>query len=76
MYGAVLARARPDEYFVVTRPRGRPPVWTWQIQRRPQPLGIMISGTDFKTETAAKLAGEKALVEILDRLADEEGHAS
>jgi hypothetical protein len=35
-----------------------------------------MSGTDFKTETAAKLAGEKALVEILDRLADEEGHAS
>jgi hypothetical protein len=30
---------------------------------------------DFKTESAAKLAGEKALMEFLDRLADEEGNA-
>jgi hypothetical protein len=75
MHGAVLARTRPDEYFVVTRSRGRPPVWTWQIQRRPRPLGVIISGADFKTEAAAKLAGEKALVEFLDRLADEDDNA-
>jgi hypothetical protein len=70
MHGAVIARTRPDEYFVVTRSRGRPPVWTWQIQRRPRPLGVI-----FETETAAKLAGEKALVEFLDRLADEDNDA-
>jgi hypothetical protein len=52
-----------------------PPIWTWEIQRRPKPLGVKLSGVDFKTESAAKLAGEKALMEFLDRLADEEGNA-
>jgi hypothetical protein len=61
-----------QEYFVVTMSRGRPLVWTWQLQRRPEPLGIIISGADFQTETAAKLAGEKALIEFLHRLAEED----
>ena len=52
-----------------------PPIWTWEIQRRTKPLGVKLSGVDFKTESAAKLAGEKALMEFLDRLADEEGNA-
>jgi hypothetical protein len=47
-------------------------VWTWQLQRRPKPLGIIISGADFQTEAAAKLAGEKALIEFLHRLAEED----
>jgi hypothetical protein len=47
-------------------------VWTWEIQRRPKGLGIKVVGTDFKTESAAKLAGEKALVAFLDDLAEEE----
>ena len=71
----MLARSRSNEYFVVTSSRGRPPIWTWEIQGRPKPLGIILSCADFKTESAAKLAGEKALVEFLDRLADEEGDA-
>ena len=61
-----------QEYCVVTISRGRPPVWTWQLQRRPKPLGIIISGADFQTEAAAKLAGEKALIEFLHRLAEED----
>jgi hypothetical protein len=66
--------ARPDEYIVVvTSSRGHPLVWSWEIQRRPKPLGIILSGADFKTESAAKLAGEKALAELLKRLADESG---
>ena len=32
-------------------------------------------GTDFKTEAAAKLAGERALVAFLDGLAKEERNA-
>jgi hypothetical protein len=61
-----------QEYFVVTMSRGRPPVWTWQLQRRPKPLGIIISGAEFKNETDAKLAGERALIEFLHRLAEED----
>jgi hypothetical protein len=66
--------ARPDEYIVVvTGSGGHPPLWSWEIQRRPKPLGAILSGADFKTESAAKLAGEKALAELLKRLADEGG---
>ena len=36
---------------------------------------IKLYGTDFKTEAAAKLAGEKALVAFLDGLAKEERNA-
>ena len=57
------ARLRPDEYFVVTSSRGRPSVWTWEIQSRPKPLGIKLGGADFSSEPGAKLAGEKALIE-------------
>jgi hypothetical protein len=63
------ARLRPDEYFVVTSSRGRPSVWTWEIQSRPNPLGIKLGGADFNSEPGAKLAGEKALIEFLVRLA-------
>jgi hypothetical protein len=69
--------ARPDEYIVVvTSSGGYSPVWSWEIQRRPKPLGVILSGADFKTESAAKLAGEKALVALLKRLADEDGHTA
>ena len=71
----MLDRPRADQYFVVTRSHGRPPFWTWEIQRRPQPLGVKLSGADFKTESAAKLAGERALVAFLDGLAMEERNA-
>ena len=66
------ARLRPDEYFVVTS--GRPSVWTWEIQSRPKPLGIKLGGPDFNSEPGAKLAGETALIEFLDRLGHEEGN--
>jgi hypothetical protein len=68
------ARLRPDEYFVVTSSRGRPPVWTWEIQSRPKPLGIKLGGADFNSEPGAKLAGENALIEFLVRLGHEEGN--
>jgi hypothetical protein len=71
----MLDRPRADQYSVVTRSHGRPPTWTWEIQRRPKELGINLCGTDFKTEAAAKLAGEKALVMFLDGLAKEERNA-
>lgn len=72
LQGESMLAQLAQEYFVVTISRGRPPVWTWQLQRRPQPLGIILSGADFQTEAAAKLAGEKALIEFLHRLAEED----
>jgi hypothetical protein len=71
----MLDRPRADQYSVVTRIHGRPPLWTWEIQRRPKELGIKVYSTDFKTESAAKLAGEKALVAFLDDLTKEERNA-
>ena len=50
-------------------------MWKWEIQGRPRELGIKLYGTDFKMESAAKLAGEKALVTFLDGLAKEERKA-
>jgi hypothetical protein len=45
--------------------------WGWQIQRKSKPLGIKNYGNDFKTATAARIAGEKALKELLDSLCRE-----
>ncbi len=46
--------------------------WTWEIRRRPRPLGVLLSGADFETAFVAKLlAGEKALAELRRQLAEE-----
>jgi hypothetical protein len=71
----MLDRPQTEQYTVVTTSRGRPPVWTWEIQRRPTRLGIKVAGGGFKSESAAKLAGEKALVAFLHSLAKEELNA-
>jgi hypothetical protein len=51
---------------VVTR-KGQRRLWQWQIQRRP-PTGIRLYGKGFKTEFAARLAGEKALRSVLSQM--------
>jgi hypothetical protein len=51
----MLDRPQADQYLVVTSSHGRPPVWTWEIQRRPKGLGIKVFGTDFKTESTKPL---------------------
>jgi hypothetical protein len=45
--------------------------WRWEIQRKSTPLGIRNYDSDFKTEAAARIAGEKAIREFLDRLCRE-----
>jgi len=60
-----------DDYFVVTKRRGRSEERVWEIQRRSTPIGVRLNGEGFKSEIAAKLAGEKALRELLDGLAQE-----
>ena len=66
-----LSPDHSDDYFVTTRGEGRPPLWTWEIQRRSRPLGVRLSGGGFKSEFAAKLAGEKALSELRAGLAEQ-----
>jgi hypothetical protein len=60
----------PRDYFVtVICKRRRPPDWQWEIQRRSKPLGVKFYKDGFKTEGAAKLAGEKALRVLLQEIA-------
>ena len=58
-------------YSVSVRRLGKPPQWQWEIQRRPKPLGVKLCGAGFKSESAAKLGGEKALRKLLDSIAHE-----
>ena len=58
-----------NEYFVSVTISGKPPQWQWEIKRGPKPLGIKLYANGFRLEKAAKLAGEKALRELLDGLA-------
>ena len=59
----------PDYFVVVTTERR---VWRWEIQRQPIPLGVRLYEDGFKTEFAARLAGEKALREFLAAIAKEQ----
>ena len=60
------------DFFVAVKRRRRLREWSWEIQRRSKPLGVRLDGDGFKSEFAAKLAGEKALRDLLDGLAQEE----
>ena len=70
----MLQRTRifSNDYFVATKHRGLPRRWSWEIHRQSKPLGIRLNGDGFKSEFAAKLAGEKALRELLNGLAQED----
>jgi hypothetical protein len=61
-----------EDFFVAVKRRRRLREWSWEIQRRSKPLGVRLNGDGFKSELAAKLAGEKALRDLLDGLAQEE----
>ena len=70
-----MDRYQTEKYTVAISSHGRPPLWTWEIQRRPTRLGIKVAEDDFKSESDAKFAGEKALVAFLHSLAKEERNA-
>jgi hypothetical protein len=60
------------DYFVGVKREGFS--WAWEIHRRSRPLGVRLVEGSFRTEQAARLAGEKALRDFLERLsADERG---
>ena len=74
MFGVMAidrAKLAGDYLLVITsRDRLKGP-WGWKIQRKSKPLGIKYYNNDFKTESAARIAGEKALKEFLDHLCRE-----
>jgi hypothetical protein len=71
----IMHRAEPvaeklDDYFVIIKrwarlPRHHRNRWTWEIQRRSKPLRVKYNGNDFATPQDARLAGERALKELL-----------
>jgi hypothetical protein len=57
------------DYFVGVE--GSASSWSWQIHRTSQPFGVKIIAGPFTTEQAARLAGEEALRDFLERLTEE-----
>jgi hypothetical protein len=58
----------PEDYFVITKLVGPGTLtirWTWEIQRRSMPLGVKYDGEEYDTAQDARVAGEKALNELL-----------
>jgi hypothetical protein len=65
-----------SEYYVITSRRGeRPERWSWEIRRKSTPLGVKLTADGFQSDSAAKLAGKRALDEFLSELAKEEKRA-
>jgi len=55
-----------DDYLVVTRQDRAGGARAWEIQRRSKRPGVRPYHDGFVSESAAKLAGEKALKYLLD----------
>ena len=58
-----------SNYYVSVRSVGNSDItWEWQILRRSKPMGIKLNGGGYKSETAARRAGSKALNELVTGL--------
>jgi hypothetical protein len=69
-----MAGKRSDlsrDYFVALKRHPRLPLWSWEIHRRSKPLGVKLFGDDFQSAAAAKVAGNKALEQLLERIIQE-----
>jgi hypothetical protein len=63
---------KPD-YYMVTREVDKPPnPWGWEIRRHSKPMPLKVSGSGFRSQTAAEFAGKRELEEFLKLLAEEE----
>ena len=68
-------RTKSPQYSVVVKAHNRErKLWSWEIRGVPE-LGAKLYGEDFPSESAAKLAGEKALHGFLKALSKEERNA-
>jgi hypothetical protein len=61
-----------DYYVVTSRPGQYPDRWRWEIHRKSKPLGLKMAEGGYQSESAAELAGKRALQEFLADLAKEE----
>ena len=62
-----------NDYYVVTSKRGEyPDRWSWEIRRRSKPLGVKLMAHGFQSDSAAQVAGKRALDEFLSALSKEE----
>jgi hypothetical protein len=62
-----------NDYYVVTSKRGEhPDGWSWEIRRRSKPLGVKLMARGFQSDSAAQVAGKRALDEFLSALSKEE----
>jgi hypothetical protein len=68
---------KSNQYSVVVKAqnrRGAHKLWCWEIRGVPE-LGVKRYGEGFRSNSAAKLAGEKALRGFLKALSEEERNA-
>jgi hypothetical protein len=62
-----------NDYHVVISKRGEnPDRWSWEILRRSKPLGVKLMAHGFQSDSAAQIAGKRALDEFLFALSKEE----
>jgi len=62
-----------NDYYVFTSRRGeRPERWSWEIRRKSKPLGVRLMADGFQSDSAAQIAGKRALADFLSDLAKEE----
>ena len=60
------------KYYVIVTCVGYPPIWEWRILRKSEPMGVKLYEVGFSSEDAARLAGAKALSELLILVRKEE----
>jgi hypothetical protein len=58
------AKLAGDYSLVITSLNRLKGPWCWEIRRKSKPLGIKNYDNSLKTESAARIAGERALVPI------------
>jgi hypothetical protein len=62
-----------NDYYVITSKRGEhPDGWSWEIRRRSKPLGVKLMAHGFQSDSAAQVAGKRALDEFLSEVSKEE----
>jgi hypothetical protein len=62
-------RTKSRQYSVIVKALSK--LWSWEIRGIPE-LGAKLYGDGFPSESAANLAGEKALHQFLKALSEEE----
>jgi hypothetical protein len=60
-----------DDYYVSSK-RGEHPERSWEIRRRSKPLGTKLVAHGYQSDSAAQIAGKRALDEFLSALSEEE----